>query len=208
MTTSSSPPSSRGLDTMILVYSLLQGHRHAGEASMSSRPYGSQAGWFTSALVLVEAKNILTKVYGVCARGRAAKLVQFATGPVVVLDLDKDSVGAALQLADSLGLDLTDAVLLHHSQQQAAAALATEDHQLAQACARLGISAVSPLDLALRQQVAAWKPPICRRKDWRAGAATRSRLAVADPFSGGRGILVKNGRRHPSALNWAVSSRE
>jgi predicted nucleic acid-binding protein len=154
MTSSSSPPLERGLDTMILVYSLLQGHPAALPCEQFLR---SQSGWFTSPLVLVEAKNILTKVYSVTGGTATAKLLQFAAGPAVLLDLDPATVTAALQLADTHALDLTDAVLLHLAHRHGAGYLATEDQRLAQACLGLGITPVSPLDAALRQQVAAWE---------------------------------------------------
>src|SRR5438094_7821027 len=100
MTSSSSPSLERGLDTMILVYSLLQGH----PASLACEQFvRSQAGWFTSPLVLFETKNILTKVYGVDAAAATRKLLQFGTGPVVLLDLDALGATSAFQLADTHG---------------------------------------------------------------------------------------------------------
>src|SRR4051794_29012969 len=103
MTSSSSPSLERGLDTMILVYYLLQGH----PASLPCEQFlRSHSGWFTSPLILVEAKNILTKVYSANAGAVTAKLMQFAAGPVGLLDLDQVAVAAAFQLADTHGLDL------------------------------------------------------------------------------------------------------
>jgi predicted nucleic acid-binding protein len=60
MTFSSSPALvlERGLDTMILVYYLLQGHPAALPCEQFLRAH---SGWFTSPLVPTEAKNILTK---------------------------------------------------------------------------------------------------------------------------------------------------
>ena len=66
MTSSSSPPPQCGLDTMILVYSLLQGHP---AATACERLLRAHAGWFTSPWVLFEAKAVLLKISG---RGRAA----------------------------------------------------------------------------------------------------------------------------------------
>src|SRR5216117_1494296 len=57
--------------------------------------------------------------------------------------------------ADALGLHKP--VLLHMAHQQGAGSLATEDRQLARACGQFGITAETPLDAALRQQVAAWE---------------------------------------------------
>ena len=154
MTSSSSPPLERGLDAMILVYSVLQGHPAALPCEQFLRAH---SGWFSSPLVLVEAKNVLTKVYGVDDAVATAQVAQFAGGPVVILDLDLATVAAAFQLADTQGLDLTDAVLLNIAQQCGAKWLATEDQRLARACRQLNINAASPMDAALRQQVAAWE---------------------------------------------------
>jgi predicted nucleic acid-binding protein len=154
MTSSSSPSLERGLDTMILVYYLLQGHPAAMPCEQFLR---SHSGWFTSPLVLVEAKNILTKVYSVNASAVTAKLLQFAAGPVVLLDLDQLAVASAFPLADAHGLDLTDTVLLHLTHRYGARSVVTEDQRLAQACLKLGITPESPLDATLRQQVAVWE---------------------------------------------------
>jgi predicted nucleic acid-binding protein len=154
MTSSSSPALERGLDTMILVYSLLQGH----PACLPCEQFlSAHSGWFTSPLVLVEARNILTKTYSVSPCTVTAKLLQFASGPVVPLDLDATAVTAAFQLADAHGIDFTDAVLLHLARQHGANSLVTEDQRLVQACLTLGVTTESPLDAALRQQVAAWE---------------------------------------------------
>ncbi len=154
MTSSSSQSLQCGLDTMIVVYCLFPGHPAALACEQLLR---SRSGWFTSPFVLVERKNILTKVYGVDASAATAKLLQFAAGPVAVLDIDQVAVTSALQLADQYGLDLGDSVLLHLSQRCGATHLATDDQRLTQACVQVGISPVSPLDADLRRQVAAWE---------------------------------------------------
>ena len=59
-----SPTLERGLNAMILVYSLLQGHPAALPCEQFLR---SHSGWFTSPLVLIEAKSVLTKVYSMSA---------------------------------------------------------------------------------------------------------------------------------------------
>jgi hypothetical protein len=108
-------------------------------------------------LVLFEAKGILTKVYGVQSSDATRKLTQFAAVPVTLLELDPAAAFPVLQLADAHGLDLTDAVLLHLTRQHGAGYLATEDQHLARVCSQFGITPQSPLDAALRQQVAAWE---------------------------------------------------
>jgi predicted nucleic acid-binding protein len=154
MTSSSSPSLERGLDTMLLVYCVLQGHPAANVCEQFLRAH---AGWFTSPLVLFEAKGILTKVYGIDSGAATRTLVQFSAAPVVLLDLDVTGAVSALQLADTHALDLTDAVLLHLALQHGVHYLATEDQRLAQVCTQLGITPQSPLDAALRRQVAAWE---------------------------------------------------
>lgn len=154
MTSSSNPPLERGLDTMFLVYSLLQGHPAQTACEQMLRAH---SGWFTSSSVLFEAKHILTKTYGESPILATQKLAQVAAGPIVLLELDSAGVAATLGLADAHGVDLTDAALLHLAQSNGAIILATDDHRLSQVCASFGITAISPLGLALRQQVAAWE---------------------------------------------------
>lgn len=154
MTSSSSPPLERGLDTMVIVYSLLQGHPAAPACEQLLRAH---SGWFTSPFVLAEVKHILTRIYSVDAGIATTKLLQFAASPVVLLDLDQATLSAAFSFADTQRLDLTDAVLLHLARQHGAGHLATDDQRLVQACPAFGITPMLPLDATLRQQVAAWE---------------------------------------------------
>jgi predicted nucleic acid-binding protein len=139
---------------MVLVYSLLQGHPASLACEQLLRFH---SGWFTSPLVLAEAKHILTRVYQVDAATATGKLLQFASGPVVLLELDQAAISAAFGFSDTQGLDLTDAVLLYLTRRHGAAHLATDDQRLTQACPAFGITPTSPLDAVLRQQVAAWE---------------------------------------------------
>lgn len=154
MTSSSSSSAERGLDTMILVYSLLQGHPAAASCQQFLRAH---TGWFTSTLVLFEAKAILTKVYGVDAALATQKLAQLAAMPVLLLEVDAASSVSAFGLADRHGIDLTDAILLHLVQQRRSTYLATDDQNLGRVCTQLGIMPQTPLNPALRQQIAAWE---------------------------------------------------
>src|SRR5262245_23037599 len=137
MTSSSSPVLERGLDTAILVYSLLQGHPAAQPCEQFLRAH---SGWFTSPLVLLEANHVLTRVYGVSATDATTKLIQVAAGPLVLLDLDVAATISAFQLADAHQLDHTDAVLLHLAHRHKVRDLATDDQRLAQACVHFGIT--------------------------------------------------------------------
>jgi predicted nucleic acid-binding protein len=154
MTSSSSPSLERGLDSALVVYSLVQGHPAALPSEQFLRAH---SGWFTSPLVLLEASHILTRVYAVAAADATNKLAQFAAGPLVVLDLDAAATLAALHLAEQHGLDLTDAVLLHLAHQHRAPYLATDDQRLAQACRHFGITPQSPINTILAGQIAAWE---------------------------------------------------
>src|SRR5271166_4504069 len=98
MTSSSSSPLQCGLDTMILVYSLLQGHPAATACEQLLRAH---AGWFTSSWVLFEAKAVLTKVYGEDPALVTQKLAQVAHGPVVLVDLARTDVITVLSLVCS-----------------------------------------------------------------------------------------------------------
>jgi len=94
MTSSSSPPLQCGLDTMILVYSLLQGHP---AATACERLLRAHAGWFTSPWVLFDARAVLTKLYGEDPALVTQKLAQVAHGPVVLVDLARTDVITVLQ---------------------------------------------------------------------------------------------------------------
>ncbi len=154
MTSSSSSPLEYGLDTMILVYSLLQGHPAMPACEQLLRAH---TGWFTSPLVLFEARAVLTKVYGEDPTLVTQKLSQVALGPLALIELAGTDVITVLQLADTHNLDLTDAVLLHLVHRHGARFLASDDHRLSLVCSQFGITPLSPLDSALRQAVGAWE---------------------------------------------------
>jgi predicted nucleic acid-binding protein len=139
---------------MVLVCSLLQGHPAMGACERFLRAH---SGWFTSPWVLFEAKAVLTKVYGESAPAATQKLAQVAGGPIALVDMDPADVAAILQLADTHARDQTDAVLLHLTQHSRAPYLATDDARLAQVCAKVGITVLSPMDAVLRQAVGAWE---------------------------------------------------
>jgi len=154
MTSSSSAPLECALDTMILVYSLLQGHPAAPACERLLRAH---AGWFTTPWVLFEARAVLIKVYGEDPALVTQKLAQVAHGPIVLIDLAHTDVVPVLQLADTHFLDLTDAVLLHLAHRNGARFLASDDQRLSLACPQFGISPLTPLDPALRQAIDAWE---------------------------------------------------
>jgi predicted nucleic acid-binding protein len=144
----------RALDSMLIVYSLLQGHP---ASSLCENFIRTRSGWFTSAITILECKAILTKVYGVDAASATQKLTQFINGPLTIVTTDSHSVVAALSFADAQALDLADAVLLQMAHDQGAVKLATDDQHLAQISSQLGLTIESPFDPVLRRQVAAWE---------------------------------------------------
>jgi predicted nucleic acid-binding protein len=154
MISSSSVAPQRGLDTVLLAYALLDAH----PASLPCEQFiRNHIGWFLSTLTLFETKAILTKVYGVSPTLANQKLTQILSGPVVVFPIDGALAQAALQQADTLGIDLNDAVLLGLTLSLGASVIATEDRKLAQVCQPLGIRTENPIDAALQQQVVAWE---------------------------------------------------
>lgn len=154
MTSSFSLPFERGLDAMLIVYSLLNHHPASAACEQFIRAH---TGWFTTAFTLFEAKAILTKVYAVDAVLVSRKLAQFAAGPIVVAEVDLATALAAMDKADALNIDLTDAVLLHTTQAHGVLRIATDDSKLAQACRQVGMTPETPIDTALRQQMAEWE---------------------------------------------------
>jgi len=154
MTSSSDRQSERGLDAMLIVYSLLNGH----PASLVCEQFiRSHTGWFTTTFTLFESRAILTKVYGVDATLASQKIAQFASGPIDILAVDLATALAAMNTADAMSIDLTDAVLLQTAEAQGASWLATDDSKLMQACRQVGITPESPIDATVRQQMAVWE---------------------------------------------------
>lgn len=154
MTFSSSPQTERGLDAMLIVYSLLNSHPASPLCEQFIRAH---TGWFMTTFTLFEAKAILTKVYAVDAAIASQKLAQFAASPIVIVAVDFSTAIAAMSMADALNIDLTDAVLLQASQVQEALWLATDDSKLTQACRQVGITPETPIDATVRQEMAAWE---------------------------------------------------
>lgn len=154
MTSSSNSQLERGLDAMLIVYSLLDGHPASTACEDFIRSF---TGWFTTTFTLFEAKAVLAKVYAVDGTLASEKLTQFAAGPIVVVTVDLVTALAAMNTADAFGIDLTDAVLLQTSQAQRAVWLATDDSKLAQACRQVGITPETPIDGTLRQQMIEWE---------------------------------------------------
>jgi predicted nucleic acid-binding protein len=79
MTLSSDRLAPRGLDAMLIVYSLLDDHPASAVCESFIR---ERTHWLTTTLTLFEAKAILTKVYAVDATLASQRLSQFSAGPI------------------------------------------------------------------------------------------------------------------------------
>jgi len=139
---------------MFIVYSLLQNHPASAACEQFIR---ARTGWFTTASSLLEAKAVLTKIYGIEAALATKNLTAFTEELVEVLPIDASTALAAMRLADVQGLDFTDAILLSLTSSLGATTLATDDRKLAQASAQFGITVENPIDDSLRQLMTAWE---------------------------------------------------
>jgi predicted nucleic acid-binding protein len=77
MTSSSNPQVERGLDAMLIVYSLLNGHPASTVCEQFIRAH---TGWFTTTFTLFETKAVLTKVYTVDAALSSQKVGAVCSG--------------------------------------------------------------------------------------------------------------------------------
>ena len=154
MTLSSDQFASRGLDAMLIVYSLLDDHPASAACESFIRDHTN---WFTTTLTLLEATAILTKVYAVDVNLTSQQLSQFSAGPIEIIEVDLPITLAAMQIADTLEIDITDAVLVQATRTRNANILATDDRKLIQACHQVDIAVENPIDVSLRRQMARWE---------------------------------------------------
>ena len=154
MTLSFDQSAPRGLDAMLIVYSLLDDHPASAACESFIRDHTN---WFTTTLTLFEAKAILTKVYAVDVNLTSQQLSQFSAGPIEVVEVDLPMTLAAMQIADTLEIDITDAVLVQVTRTRNANILATDDRKLIRACHQVDIAVENPIDVSLRRQMASWE---------------------------------------------------
>lgn len=152
--TSSSEVELWALDTMILVYALLDDHPASEVCEEFIR---QKQGWITSALHLLETYSVLTKIYGVSLSDAAQAIQHLQNSPLRVVPVDGTTAGQATQIAVNLNLDLTDAVLLETCRSWGVKCVATEDKRLTQICTVSGLQVETPLDEAMRLQVSQWE---------------------------------------------------
>ena len=154
MTLSSDQFASRGLDAMLIVYSLVDDHPASAACELFIREHTN---WLTTTLTLLEAKAILTKVYAIDVNLASQQLSQFSAGPIEIVEVDLPITRAAMQIADTLEIDLTDAVLVEATRTRNANILATDDRKLMQACHQVDIAVENPIDVLLRREMASWE---------------------------------------------------
>ena len=154
MTLSSDQFAARGLDAMLIVYSLLDDHPTSAACESFIRDHTN---WFTTTLTLLEAKAILTKVYAVDVNLVSQQLSQFSAGPIEIVEVDLPITLAAMQNTGTLEIDITDAVLVQTTLARNANILATDDRKLIQACHQVDIAVENPIDISLRRQMASWE---------------------------------------------------
>ncbi len=154
MTLSSEQFAGRGLDAMLIVYSLLDDHPASDVCESFIR---NHVNWFTTTLTLLEAQAILTKVYDVDVNLASQQLSQFSAGPIEIIEVDLPITLTSMQIADALKIDITDAILLQVTRTRGANVLATDDRKLIQACHQVDIAVENPIDVSLRRQMASWE---------------------------------------------------
>jgi hypothetical protein len=103
-----------------------------------------------------ELWRVLIAVYGVSENDADAKFTDWRNA-LVVEDLTAAVATAALTLRRSSGVDFNDAVLLESARQRGVTIMATDDSQLALACATMGIQVENPVTPAVRAQMATWE---------------------------------------------------
>ncbi|RKU06952.1 hypothetical protein C6501_17980 [Candidatus Poribacteria bacterium] len=154
MTLSSDQFAGRGLDAMLIVYSLLEDHPASAVCESFIREHAS---WHTTTLTLLEAVSILTKIYDIGFNLASQQLSQFSAGPIEIIEVDLPITLTSMQIADALEIDITDAVLLQATRARGANVLATDDRKLIQACDQVDIVVENPIDVSLRRQMASWE---------------------------------------------------
>jgi predicted nucleic acid-binding protein len=143
----------KAIDSNLLVYASLANH----PATVACEQYvAAYPVWVTNIVNLVELHRILVAVYGVSESDADAKFTDLRSA-LVVEDLTAAVAMAALPLRRSYGVDFNDAVLLESCRLRAVTVLATDDPQLALACATMGIKVENPVTRSVRAQMTNWE---------------------------------------------------
>lgn len=144
----------RGLDTMFMVYSLLDGHP---ASTACEQVITSRHGWISTPFLVVEGITIMTKVYGVESEIARRLTTGFAYGPINILPIELEIITAAADLSILHDVDINDAVLLQTCIEHGIACIATDDRRFTKICANFGIIVENPITPKIRQQMAAWE---------------------------------------------------
>jgi predicted nucleic acid-binding protein len=143
----------KAIDSNLLVYASLANHpaMAACDQYIAGHPV-----WVTSIVNLIELRRVLVAVYGVSESDADAKFTDLCRA-LIVEDLTVAVAEQALSLTQSYGIDFNDAVLLENSRQRGVTVLATDDTQLAIACAAMGINVENPVTPAVRAKMTNWE---------------------------------------------------
>ncbi len=143
----------KAIDSNLLVYASLANHPAMTACEQYIAGYPA---WVTSIVNLVELWRVLVAVYGVSESDADAKFTDLSRA-LVVEDLTAPVAAAALSLRQAHGIDFNDAVLLESCRQRGVTVLATDDSQLAIACAAMGIKVENPVTLDVRAEMTNWE---------------------------------------------------
>lgn len=143
----------KAIDSNLLVYASLANHPAMTACEQYIAAYPT---WLTNIANLVELRRVLVGVYGVPDRDADSKFSDLGKA-LVVDDLTASLAAASLTLRPSYRIDFNDAVLLESARRRGVNTLATDDAQLAAACATIGIRVENPVTPAVRAQMAAWE---------------------------------------------------
>jgi predicted nucleic acid-binding protein len=143
----------KAIDSNLLVYASLANHPAMTACEQYIVAYPA---WLTNIVNLVELRRVLVVVYGVSENDADAKFTDLSQA-LTVQDLTAAVAAAALTHSQFHGVDFNDAVLLESSRQRGVTVLATDDSQLASACAAMGINVENPVTPVVRAQMANWE---------------------------------------------------
>jgi len=143
----------KAIDSNLLIYASLADHPAAVACEQYIADYSL---WLTNVVNLVELRRVLVALYGVSESDASAKFRDWRNA-LVVEDLAAAAAEAALSLQESSRIDFGDAVLFETARQRGVTILATDDSQLALACATAGIQVENPVTPIVRAEMTDWE---------------------------------------------------
>jgi predicted nucleic acid-binding protein len=143
----------KAIDSNLLIYASLANH----PAVSACETYIAECStWVTNIVNLVELHRALVAVYGVSEHDAGSKFAELSAA-LTAEDLTGTLAVSALGLRQSYQIDFNGAVLLECARRRGITILATDDSQLALACAAVGIQVENPITPAVRSQMADWE---------------------------------------------------